>query len=295
MKNQLPSLFYVATLAIAAFTVSCSSNDDTPTTTDSNTEAYKVSSRQVGVTGEDNMRDLGGFVGENNKRVLYRKLYRSGELSTLTAADKDTLAKRGITQIIDLRTEAERTEKADKVLNGVTNYQLPLIADAPQVVGGPSQATVTADILAGTLDPHTIMLPLFSTIDELKEKNWEKIFDLLETGNVTLYHCTAGKDRAGMTTALVLSSLGVDKAAIIKDFMASNDYLHAANQATVDQINAAYHAQGKGEKLLPLLGVEEVYITTFFAAIDAKYGSMDNFLAKIKVDKAKMKALYLEK
>lgn len=294
MKNQLPSLVYVAALAVAIITASCSSNEDTPVTNEPNTESYKVSSRQVGVTGEDNMRDLGGFVGENNKRILYRKLYRSGELSALTSVDKDTLDKRGINQIIDLRTESERNEKADKVLNGVVNYQLPLITDTPGASAS-SQPDFMGQIIQGKINAMDFMLPIYTEIDALKETNWEKIFDLLETGNVTLYHCTAGKDRAGMTTALVLSSLGVDKATIIKDFMSSNDYLHTANQATVDQINTAYHAQGMGEKLLPLLGVEQIYITSFFDAIDAKYGSMDNFLTKLKVDQAKMKSLYLEK
>lgn len=288
MKKQFPRLFFVATLAVATLSTSCSSNEDTPEVT----ESYKVSSRQVGVTGEDNMRDLGGFVGENNKRVLYRKLYRSGELSALTSTDKDSLAKRGISQIIDLRTESERNEKADKVLNGVINYQLSLIADVPG--SSSSQAAFMGQIIQGKVKAEDFMLPLYSQIDELKETNWEKIFDLLETGNVTLYHCTAGKDRAGMTTALVLSSLGVDKATIIKDFMASNDYLNASNQQTIAYVNSQYGA-GSGNKLIPLLGVEEVYITSFFNAINAKYGSMDNFLTKIKVDTAKMKKLYLEK
>ena len=287
MKKPLQSLFNVVAVAVAILVVSCN-NEDTPETT----ESYKISSRKVAVSGEDNMRDLGGFVGENNKRVLYRKLYRSGELSGLTAADRDSLTARGISQIIDLRTESERNEKADKVPNGVANYQLPLIADVPG--SSSSQAAFMGQIIAGTINPMDTMLPLYSQFDQLKETNWEKIFDLLEKGDVTLYHCTAGKDRAGMTTALVLSSLGVDKATIIKDFMASNYYLHAANQAQIDQINKAYGA-GNGEKLLPILGVEQVYITTFFDAIDAKYGSMDKFLEKIKVDKAKMKMLYLEK
>lgn len=53
------------------------------------------------------MRDLGGFVGQDNKRVLYRKLFRSEELSRLTEADKDSLNSLGIEQILDLRTDSE--------------------------------------------------------------------------------------------------------------------------------------------------------------------------------------------
>lgn len=53
-----------------------------------------------------------------------------------------------------------------------------------------------------------------------------KIFDILlanQDGSV-LWHCTAGKDRAGFGTALVLSALGVDKNTVIDDYMLSNKY-----------------------------------------------------------------------
>jgi protein-tyrosine phosphatase len=137
------------------------------------------------------------------------------------------------------------------------------------------------------------MIPAYA-LDQTKIDQWIKIFDLLESGQTTLWHCTAGKDRAGMTTALVLSSLGVDRQTIINDFMLSNTYLSAYNLQTVSYINSQYGA-GVGEQLMPLLGVEEEYITTFFHNIETTYGSVDNFLKVLKVDTAKMKKNFLEK
>ncbi len=40
-----------------------------------------------------------------------------------------------------------------------------------------------------------------------------------------LWHCSAGKDRVGVGTALLLCALGVPKKTIYEDFMKTNMYL----------------------------------------------------------------------
>lgn len=276
---------YVAFLGLATLTASCSDDDS------KSAAPYEIDENHVILTGEDNMRDLGGYVGQNGKRVLYHKLFRSGELSALTAADLEHIATKDIAQVIDLRTTAERTEKTDKAIEGTTRYELSLIDDQNGANG--SLNDVMGMILSGQVTAEEIMIPAY-TIDETKITQWIKIFDLLESGETTLWHCTAGKDRAGMTTALVLSSLGVDRQTIINDFMLSNTYLSAYNLQTVSYINSQYGA-GVGEQLMPLLGVEEEYITTFFQNIETTYGTVDNFLKVLKVDTAQMKKNFLEK
>lgn len=285
MKKHLNNLMYAAFLGLAALTTSCSDDDS------KSAAPYEIDENHVALTGEDNMRDLGGYVGTNGKRVLYHKLFRSGELSTLTATDLEHIASKDIAQVIDLRTTAERTEKADKAIEGAARYEYSLLDEAP----GSSVATsdVFGLILSGQMTAEEMMIPAYA-VDQIKITQWIKIFDLLESGETTLWHCTAGKDRAGMTTALVLASLGVDRQTIINDFMLSNTYLATSNQQTVAYINAQY-GPGVGEQLMPLLGVEEEYITTFFTNIETNYGSVDNFLKVIKVDVAKMKKNFLEK
>lgn len=276
---------YVAFLGLATLTTSCSDDDS------KSAAPYEIDENHVILTGEDNMRDLGGYVGQNGKRVLYHKLFRSGELSTLTAADLEHIATKDIAQVIDLRTTAERTEKTDKAIEGAVRYEYSLIDDQNGANGGLND--VMGMILSGQVTAEEIMIPAYA-IDETKITQWVKIFDLLESGETTLWHCTAGKDRAGMTTALVLSSLDVDRQTIINDFMLSNTYLSAYNLQTVSYINSQYGA-GVGEQLMPLLGVEEEYITTFFQNIETTYGSVDNFLKVLKVDTVKMKKNFLEK
>lgn len=282
MKLKVKFLSGLSVILVAVAISSCSK--------DSESEPYQVYNTYINLAGEDNMRDMGGFAGADGKRVLYRKLFRSGELSSLTASDVDSIKNLGIQQVIDLRTEEEIASLPDTLPANVTTYHLPLIAST----GGSSSSSYMSYILSGQMKAEDMMLSTYTTIDSLKIANWTQLFNLLETGTTTLWHCTAGKDRAGMTAALVLYSLGVDTATIKTDFLASNTYLSAYIESTIAYMDAQYGA-GTGELMRPLLGVEEVYIVSFFKTIKSTYGSLDNFLDTLGVDKAKMRSLFLEK
>lgn len=269
------SLLLIASLA------ACSDSDRTVSDdTDGN---------HIALTGEDNMRDLGGYESKSGGTVKYQKLFRSGELSALTDSDKALMTTLGIKQVIDLRTDAEVSEKQDSIPVGIRSYHISLINDD---LSGSSSNQTMALIISGQLKAEDYMLPLYA-VDDTKIAGWKTIFDLLETGDTTLWHCTAGKDRAGMTTALVLLSLGVDEKTVIADFMKSNEYLEGYINSTVAYMNSQYGA-GTGEKLIPMLGVEQQYIEAFLADIKAKYGSVDNFLDVLGVDKSKMRNNFIE-
>lgn len=252
--------------------------------------SYCIYNNYIHLNGQNNFRDLGGYVGANGKRIVYRKLFRSGDISKLNNADLDTITSLHIDQVIDLRTKAEIASAPDKLPAGVESYNFPLIAD---VSGGAGSSFMEA-IISGKITANRYMLSIYGTIDSLKIANWKHLFLLLQAGKTSLWHCSAGKDRTGMTTVLVLSSLGVDSVTIAHDFMASNQYLNKSIESMVATINAA-NGTGVGDKLRPLFGVDESYIAAFYKAINDKYGNMDNFLTQLGVDKAKMQNYYLEK
>src|SRR6478752_2689873 len=144
MKNQLRNLFCLAILGIGSLTTSCDNTNDMA----SSTESYQVFENHIELEGESNMRDLGGYVGANGKRILYHKLYRSGQLFGLTPSDLNSLNKREIKQVVDLRNESERMEKPDKMLNQATYFQLPLIAD---FYGGSKQSDLVEELFQGNV------------------------------------------------------------------------------------------------------------------------------------------------
>ncbi len=50
-----------------------------------------------------------------------------------------------------------------------------------------------------------------------------QVISLLADGRPVIAHCFAGKDRTGFTVATVLEAVGVDRDAILADFLRSND------------------------------------------------------------------------
>lgn len=148
-------------------------------------------------------------------------------------------------------------------------------------------------ILSGEIDGVEHMNSIYMNIDVLKVQNWTAIFKLLKTGDTTLVHCKGGKDRTGMTAALVLFSLGVNESVVIEDYMLSNKCLADSIEKTIVFIDQTKGA-GSGEKLRPLLGVEKGYLISFLSAIKDQYGSIDAFLAELGVDIDAMRENFLE-
>lgn len=262
--------YILMSMAVFIFMIACEPPDN-----------YDV---QIALEGVDNMRDLGGYIGEGGQTVVYGKLYRSGQLSKLRSTDLKVLAALDITHVIDLRTAQERDNAPDKLPDGVENHHLPLVENLMDYVEfqGNGLDQVVSNYMASVY-----------SIDTLKIQSWTAMFDLLETGETTLWHCTDGKDRAGMTAALVLLSLGVDKADVIENYMRSNIYLAQTIENRTKLINCIL-GKWAGKLIQPMLIVDEEYITAFFDTIDQEYGGIDAFLALLDVDIEAMRDHYLE-
>ena len=104
-------------------------------------------------------------------------------------------------------------------------------------------------------------------------------------------HCFAGKDRTGFTVALVLDAVGVGRAAIVADFLRSNDAVpqlqerilesirNRASQEPTDEILTFAEARLNEE----VLGVREEYLDAAWRTIEADYGSPAGYLEAIGV------------
>ena len=125
---------------------------------------------------------------------------------------------------------------------------------------------------------------------------------LLKGDGGVVYHCSAGKDRTGVATALVLSALGVPRETILADYELSNRYFNglasaAGAESRKDDPQMAAFAKLPPEVLKVFMGVDARYLQAVFDEIDAKYGSVDAYLDKElgvdAADIARLKALYL--
>jgi protein-tyrosine phosphatase len=58
----------------------------------------------------------------------------------------------------------------------------------------------------------------------LYAKAYRRIFDRLLDGDRIIIHCTAGKDRASLASAMVLRTLCVPEETVLADYMLTNKY-----------------------------------------------------------------------
>jgi protein-tyrosine phosphatase len=96
-------------------------------------------------------------------------------------------------------------------------------------------------------------------------------------GEPVLFHCSAGKDRTGWLTAVLLDLLGVDRDTVIADYLATNDYSRANHVAIMD----AMRARGRvvdPDRLLPVFEARREYLMMAYAEADRRYGGMAGYL-----------------
>lgn len=251
--------------------------------------------RLVPVSGAQNFRDIGGYRTRDGRRVKWGLIYRSAELSHLTPADLNTIGALGIHTIHDLRAVSERTKEptawtgpeAPRVV--VQDYELDLSTMAG-FFGGP----ITAD------RAREAFLALYPALLESQMPQERALFTgLLEADGGTLYHCTAGKDRTGLATAMILSALGVPRDTILYDYELSNRYF-------AQPIDSGGGADGSGvgpAGLPPEVGavfmqVDRRYLATVLDQIDLRYGSIEVYLdQELGVDAVsleRLRTLYTE-
>lgn len=238
-------------------------------------------SRILPIKGGYNFRDLGGIPTKDGRTIKRNLLFRTDELSNLQSTDLELLANLNIQTVVDFRTDFERSQSIDKVPTTCKNQiHLDILAA--------NMNAFMAEIQKGITDFKPFLMQFYKEMvlsdDAIKE--YAAFFKVLEnTDNSSIiYHCTAGKDRTGVATALILEALNVDWDEIESDYLLSNEFLKTKYQTYISQNPA----------LADVFLVQPAYLKTAFDAINEKYQSVENYLRTVlKVDLELMKRIYL--
>ena len=141
-----------------------------------------------------------------------------------------------------------------------------------------------------------------ATIDsEQAQKGFHAFFDVLlnnKDGKAVLWHSTAGKDRAGLCAALLLSALGVDRETILDDFALTNEFNAVKIEALVATAEADGYTAEQVQAVRDLTGVNRDYLEHTLDYIDETYGSMHDYLVNqiglTEDEIAQLQEMYLE-
>lgn len=239
--------------------------------------------RAVPLDGVYNTRDLGGLKTQDGRTLREGQLIRSGEIDHLDAAGMEYLDGIGVSAIVDLRTTTEAT--ADPAVwpsgQGPARYNFPLMEKESALIDDMRRSIKEGTATEAETD--TLFREAFSYIATDYTTEIRALFDLLlaqPEGEALLFHCSGGKDRTGVATALVLSALGITREEIESDFMMSNTLKDADNTAAriAAQVNAAQGTSMPAEAVWPSVGVREVYLDEFYKSVTESYGSVDQYL-----------------
>ena len=230
--------------------------------------------RKLSMDGSYNTRELGGYKTTDGKSVKWGVLFRSDKLSDISLEDQKYLKNLGIQRIVDFRSKAEKTEDPDKIPEGVAYIEMPIEVDG-------AMRTKIEAILKGEINRN--VKDFLIEANEEFIKNYSHIYskflkDLAKEQKPTMFHCTAGKDRAGFAAAITLIAIGVSKEDAINDYMKTNEYTAKRIDEMISKIELMSLYQTDGELLRPLLGVEREYLEAAFKAAENEYGSIENYI-----------------
>jgi protein-tyrosine phosphatase len=161
--------------------------------------------RHLPLAGTRNVRDVGGYPAAGGRRMRWRTLLRSDELTRLPAETRDALVELGLRQVIDLRWPEELVRAPNTFADspGVRYTSIPLLADDPT--------------------PHAGLEGMYRhVLDARAPQLGEVARALLADGGLpAVIGCAAGKDRTGVAIALLLDLCGVPRDVIVEDYALS--------------------------------------------------------------------------
>ncbi len=261
-------------------------------------------SRQILFETLRNTRDLGGMTGADGRKIRPGKLIRSGYLSGASEEDREKLA--GLVDTIaDFRTDQECAEKPEPVIEGIRSLRFPILDEQKAGVtrDEDSYEAVRKNMLDNAGIARKYMCGIYSdfVMNAHSRSMYERFVRMLleDHRKGVLWHCTAGKDRAGFGTVIVQELLGVSRADIMEDYLMTNVYLEPEIQElSAGILKVRGTVSSEAEKALRyMFAAWREYLDAAYERVTEFYGDFDGYLAEglhiTPAERERLRELYL--
>lgn len=213
-----------------------------------------------------NTRDIGGYSAAEGKVIKYSAFWRSDLPNEITDCDVAAMLSMGMTDVIDLRSyeEVKSQPCALAAVNGL-NYRHCALAGNGRVPDTPDGVAASYIEIA---DGHTVMCEVMRGI-------------AMSKGGVVC-HCTAGKDRTGVITAILMMLVGVSDEDISENYMQSKPNL----RGLIDALCRSYSDLDKD-----VITPKQCYIEEFLELFRHKYESAENYMRMIGLKESEIELI----
>lgn len=238
--------------------------------------------------GTSNTRDIGGYVGSNNRLFRWKKALRSDDMSRLTEKDKEYLInKYNLKKVIDLRSNQE-LQAAQNVFANDERVKYVNISLADEV--DPNKPMDLKDVSDNFFRDFYVDL-LENKQNHLKEV-LQEIINIGRDESV-IFHCTAGKDRTGVTAMLLLGICGISKQDISTNYMQTatnlkyNTFFAESTKKMVEKLKDVL----SDEFLRKMSSSDVEFIEYTYDFLIEKYSSFENYFLHIGISKEEINKL----
>jgi protein-tyrosine phosphatase len=221
--------------------------------------------RHLPVKGTFNIRDLGGYATAAGE-TRWRRVLRADGLHRIDAEGMAALIAEGVTTVIDLRHPGEVASHPNPFsVNPIVAYHNVSLFE--QLAPTPREGV-------------DLLLELYQLALEHRQEAVAQVLAIIADApqGAVLFHCTAGKDRTGIVSALLLAVVGVEAALIVEDYALTG----ALIAPMIEEIVADAVARGADvEAFRPLLAADPATMAATIAHLEETYGSATAYLERI--------------
>ncbi|MGX7264949.1 tyrosine-protein phosphatase [Enterococcus crotali] len=266
-----------------------------------------VAERRVNLVHSFNMRDLGGYLGADDRPVKWGLFFRSDDLSSLDARDRHYLEAMGIRSIVDYRSEWEKKKHPNQYISNTQTYDFSpnakVAALASSTLKDDQEKVAQLVSLAASNNGRK---ELVARLDEMAQQMEElvaepyaitayrEMLQLLEVPEKLpmIQHCRGGKDRTGWGAALILFILGVSEDTIMEDYLYTKKVNTLRNQKRMAEYQQYTDNAFVLDYLYSLMDTKESYFIRALDKVKELSGDIDTYLAEYLGISAKKKQMY---
>ena len=282
-------------------------------------------SRKIDFEGLNNTRDLGGMRTTDGRKIREGLLYRSGALYRASENDLNKLTDYNLCRVYDFREEDDRAHRPDPDIPGCSNLWIPILMEDGAGVEQGEKAQEEAykmfrNLIENPEQSAAMMTDIYRQFirEEYCRKQYGRfVKDILSISQdaqkegkepVILWHCAAGKDRAGFGAVILQEIFGVSREDIFADYMLTNSYVMKEVEAQIEKHRSKLMEfyGDQTEKIFPsycevvanMMEARTEYLEAVYQCVKEDYEDFSSYVEKglniSESEQAELRSIFLE-